>query len=296
MTIRLDYNPVTDLANLARAAGEGVGARQRTAADLAFQQSVFNQQAKYAEIAARSRAQDRAFDLQEAAASRIARTPTRAGPTGPKPDSVLGRMQWTKGVQEQQQQEKLTNLEGMRQELGEEEYLRIKRVLLTGVTSATPRPEDQIKPRLTQTQEYRLVLDPFTRRRRRIEDELELEKGWLSAANIPIEEKIRRHRTVNSLNKQIADLNREQGEAVDEFKRRSESKVVDPLTGQATPGADPQEGVLAPTGPADTLTGQLSPASVERAIAEARMYFLERGVRNPSKADLRSVTRALLAR
>lgn len=78
MPIRIEHGPVGDLLALAQAAGAGAARQRQEAGDLAYTQMVMEQQARYAETAARLQASDRAFALQRAALERKARTPTKA--------------------------------------------------------------------------------------------------------------------------------------------------------------------------------------------------------------------------
>lgn len=298
MAIQLQYGPASDLMNLARLAGEEAGAERREAGDLAFTSMILQTQARNADIAARLQAQDRAFAMQTAAANRMARTPTSAtAARGPVADSVLARMKWAQGVEAGGQQEQLSQLETMRDFMDEETYERTKLNLMAGRTVApAPRPEAQIKPRVSPTQELQLVKERFQRERRPHITSRRFIKEWLVApTGVTPEQRAAYQTQLGVIDATIADIDRRQAQEIDKL-RQGGSQVVDPITGEAAPSVDPYEGVVQPTEtPADTVTGQASIAAMQQAIAKARLYFLERGVQDPSKEDLMTVTRAILA-
>lgn len=253
MPIRLDYTPVVDLLGLAKAAGMGAGAERREAGDLAFTGMILQQQARYADIAGRLQAQDRAFSLQEAAVSRIAGTPTAAGARPAVTDNVLARMQYTQGIREQQQQGQLTQLERMRDmgEIDAGEFERLKLNLLTRRTTA-PQLEDQIRPRISSANELRLIRDTFKRERSLHTNTRRFLQEWLAAPKGLTPEQRTAYRTqLDEINAALTDVDSREAAAVDEFRRDgAQPQVVDPITGQAAAGIDPYEGVqgIGPSG------------------------------------------------
>lgn len=172
MPITVKYAPVGALLGLAQAAGIGERQQRGEVADLAFIQMSLSAQARNAEIAARMQAQDQAFALQTAAATRIARTPTRVQPT----DAVLGRMQWQTGQRELQQQTQIDQLNMMRAggQIDQAQYERAKLGLMTGnealVRGALLPKKPVTKPLVSFAQEksyfddrWKRQLDPIQR-------------------------------------------------------------------------------------------------------------------------------------
>ena len=131
MPITLRYGAPGTLLGLARATGVGQRQQREAELDLAFIDSSLTAQARNARIAAQVQAQDQAFALQTAAATRIARTPTRVA----APDAVLGRMQWQAGREELQQQTQIEQLNRMlaAEEINQAQYERAKLGIMAGI-------------------------------------------------------------------------------------------------------------------------------------------------------------------
>jgi len=171
MPIRIDYSPVRELTALAQAAGAGVARQRQAAGDIAYTQMILGQQARNAEIAARLQASDRAFALQQAAASRQVRTPTRA-PTMPGP--IVSEM-----VRAQREESQMEQLDRMRDsgQLNEAEYQRSKINLMAGREIVKPTPTPKVPTKLSVA--ARAIKHTEKRNQRRIERQLTAEERKL---------------------------------------------------------------------------------------------------------------------
>lgn len=203
MPITVRYGAPGTLLGLARAAGEGVRRQREAELDLAFIDLGLTAQARNARIAAQIQAQDQAFALQTAAATRIARTPTRAA----APDAVLGRMQWREGREELQQQTQMEQLDKMlvAEEINQAQYERAKLGVMAGVPSlirgavTPPKP----KPKVTDPA-VKAVMHIEKRTQRHLERQIAIERRKLEIDPYadPTQERVR----VDAALKRVGDL------------------------------------------------------------------------------------------
>ncbi len=284
MPIRISHTPVGALLGLAQAAGERQRQEQGAAADLAFTQMAMQTATRNAEIAARMQAQDRAFDLQEAAAERRERTMTaRQQVRSPIGDSVLTRMQWKEGVEQQKTQAQMQQLETMRGSMSPEEYDRAKLRVMGGGRLSTFKEET---PGISTGQQLMLTRQRYERERRPYEDS----RRDLSQYVVASKDKDARARYQAQLDKvtqTLADI--EQRQRAEEATIGGGGAVMDPVTREVS--TDEAGGAVSP---ADTLAGQPSVAVQKKALAQARLYLLGQGQRNPSNDDVVRLAEILL--
>ena len=203
MPIKIDYSPVGPLLGLAYAAGEGERRRRGEATDLAFVQMSLAAQARNAQIAAQIQAQDQAFALQQAAAARMAGTPTRVQPS----DSVLGRMQWQGEQRGLQREEQLRQLDEMLAsgDITQKQFRQAELGIKTN-NEALVREAlvPKVKPPLAATTAVKHIEQ---RNQRRIERQLAVEerKSKLDPYADPEQEKVR----VDLAQKRIKELEAE---------------------------------------------------------------------------------------
>ena len=284
MPIRISHTPVGALLGLAQAAGERQRSEQSAAADIAFTQMAMQTATRNAEIASRMQAQDRAFDLQTAAAERRERTMiAQRQVRSPIGDSVLERMKWKEGVEQEKTQAQMQQLETMRGSMSPEEYDRAKLRVMGGGRLSTFRDE---KPAISTSQQLMLTRQRYSRERRPYEDNRRLLSEWLASPGLSGDKRTQYQAQLDKVTQTLGDI--EQRQRAEEGAIGGGAAVVDPVTREVVPGE-----AAAAVSPGDVLSGQDSVASMEWAYSQARLYLLERGDRNPSTETLEIVATAI---
>lgn len=287
MPIRVDYSPVPALLGLAKAAGEQVAQEKSAQLDIAFTNMAMQTATRNAEIAARIQAQDQAHELQQAALLARTRTTTpRQRVTSPIGDSVLARMQYTDFRNQQSQNAQLRQLDSMRVSgvLTGAEYETAKLGVMGDnepLVRSAVQPE---KPRLSSAQELMLIRQRYSRERKPYEANRRLIQEWLMSPGLSPDRKREFEAQLQETETTLRDI--ESHQRAEEETVGTGRAVVDPMTKETSTGAGT---------PAGTLAGQPSLAAMQRALAHARLYFLQRGEANPSKADLMAVTKLIMA-
>ena len=287
MPIRIDYSPVPVLLNLAQAAGETKRREEGARLDIAFTQMAMQTATRNAQIAAQMQASDRAFELQKAAAARQERTMmARIQARDPVADSVLERMKWREGVEQEKTQTQLEQLETMRGSMTPEEYERAKLRTMAGGRLSTFREE---KPTLTANQQIAVVNDKYDRD---ITQSMQIQKrlnAYLRSPGLGAEDRSRMQAELDAVN---------EGLRTSEQQRRAEinaiaggTAVVDPITKRVATGAGPAPTAGPAAGPAATLAGQPSVARMKAMIARARSILAGMGNSNPSEEEVLATAR-----
>lgn len=175
MAIKVDYSPVGTLLELAKTAGQGAGKRVRS--DRAMRALSFALALKREQD--QKRAQDRAFALQSAMASRIARTPTTT--QRPQTGSAFDRMILQAAQAKQAQEEQMQQLDRMK-ESGVIDNTTYEQNKLRIIGNQSVRFPEVREPRAA-TIPTSVKRSPFTERIRTLRDEMDQVLQWKYAGN-----------------------------------------------------------------------------------------------------------------
>jgi len=246
MPIELRYSPITAGLELARVAGLAQGTLTK---EQRVQQLLGLIQGDRAQQAARE-AEERAFRLQNALASRRASATSSRGISGqPAMSPAMQRLLSQNALQQQglqQQQEHLDRLLASG-EIDPAAYEKARLGLLSGndtLVREAIMPRTNEPRRVTPAQELNLLRRPIQDKRRQLQEQLDELEKWRGAPNLSerfgSEEQFRAR--LDEVTSGLQQLNEKEKTIVAGYK----AGTIDPFAdGSAAPSSDPYEGKVA---------------------------------------------------
>ena len=232
MPINIDYSPVGALTSAAAMAGQGEGQRQSFAQDMQLLDLTQRQN----EAQMRQSAQNRAFDLQEAMASRQLAAQTRT----PAADHIAERADLARSDRAAKQNQFKGQLDTMLSTgtIDPTQYQKGLMALMTGnetlMTHVLANPKATVeKPNISNAAELDVIREPFREKRRILESSLtSLNTNLAKFGSIPeMAEPIKTQK--NDIQKQIDDQFAQETAAIDKWRQAGHGQAAT----QATPGS-----------------------------------------------------------